>query len=480
MKFSVKTIKKTICAVVASFVAATAFGALTTSSTVSAEESVGQKYAIDAGDFTLKTDDSVNIDVSYKHGAYLYNKRDAEGNIRLRYKTLSYTQKIASDAFNGLIRGRSADIAYGYVPSDKNHWYVFGDGRVGTTAQSLYSENEYTDVLYDTTAHAFTVKVGDTTPAMARMFDSAEASVADSFSPKRIAWDANNMEGKITASLTDFSVSDEDGFYLGVAMSRTSDSTMEYSLEEKFYGYQNKTVTVKYLGEQREDFGLKVYGEDGKEIDAGVTKTEDGVFTFVMPGCNVKLVSSYKVNPDGVYGTYFNADTEDLYVLGETSYKVVNGNRSEISYTLFSDGMIRIADGELTSSATSTIANIKIGDSVYKKLLTYTVKFVVDGKTAESFTLSSGDYKVTPPASPSKDGYVFDGWKNGKGEAFDQTKTITSSTTYYASFVEAGGHTDPENTKGGCKSSLGLSVTAVPLAATALLLKTKRKGKNNL
>ena len=288
------------------------------------------------------------------------------------------------------------------------------------------------------------------------------------------------MEGKITASLTDFSVSDEDGFYLGVAMSRTSDSTMEYSLEEKFYGYQNKTVTVKYLGEQREDFELKVHGEDGKEIDAGVTKTEDGVFTFVMPGCNVKLVSSYKVNPDGVYGTYFNADTEDLYVLGETSYKVVSGNRSEISYTLFSDGRIRIADGELTSSATSTIANIKIGDSVYKKLLTYTVKFVVDGKTAESFTLSSGDYKVTPPASPSKDGYVFDGWKNGKGEAFDQTKTITSSTTYYASFVEAGGHTDPENTKGGCKSSLGLSVTAVPLAATALLLKTKRKGKNNL
>ena len=69
-------------AVVAVCAAATAaFGGINGYSAKAENAAENQKFALDTGAYTLKMDDSVTMDVSYAHGAYLYNKRDTSGNI---------------------------------------------------------------------------------------------------------------------------------------------------------------------------------------------------------------------------------------------------------------------------------------------------------------------------------------------------------------------------------------------------------------
>ena len=111
-------------------------------------------------------------------------------------------------------------------------------------------------------------------------------------------------------------------------------------------------------------------------------------------------------------------------------------------------------------------------------MLKYSVTFVVDGKTVKSETLSSGDYFATAPAAPTKDGYVFTGWRTSDGKAYEADKTITESTTFYAVFNEEGGHVNPTNeSKGGCGGRIAYSCFAIiPLAAMILGLKNKREG----
>lgn len=481
-------VKKMLCGAIAAFAAATALlCANGTVPRVKADADEAVKYAVSAGDYALKTDDAVCIDLNYEHGAYLYNKRATEGNITLRFKTVSFSTTLASSHFNGLTRGDFTNIAYAYAPFNSNYWYVFGSGVQGDGTQSLHSVGEYTNVLYDVTSHSFSVSVGGTTPTMAKMFSSADGATVDALGVTHIAWDSNNAEAIFSASLTDFAISDEDGFYLGVAAGRMSDARINYTLEEDFYAYAGKTVTVKYFGDDTAS-KLSVFGDDGKKADVDITDHGNGIYSFVMPAQSVRLEECSPVSADKVYGTYLNAESGNTFVLGESSYKTINGVKTDVSYTAYSDGTIKITENGSTTEATVTIANLKINGVTYKRLLKYSVNFVANGETVKSEILSSGDYKVTAPAAPVKEGYVFDGWKNGKGEAFDETKMITASVTYYASFKEAGGHIDPEPEEeitGGCNSSVNYSIfTLIPCAAlacvyaTVLLVKTKREGGN--
>lgn len=435
-----------------------------------------QKFALDTGAYTLKMDDSVTMDVSYAHGAYLYNKRDTSGNIRLKFKTVSYSSAVTSAVYNGLVRGSSKDIAYAYVPMAANHWYVFGDGR-NTVKGDIYSVDEYTDIIYDVTAHAFSVKIGEATPVMAKMFQSADASVTDAAGTGRIAWDANNAEAIIKATLTDFSITDADGYNLGVAMSRTQDARMTYTYEENFYGYAGKTVTVKYIGDGDGGSPL-VYGSDGTRLTIPVTSLGKGEYSFVMPDADVKLVMKRRIENSEIYGTYANAESGDYFVLGEQSYKSINGVKTNIDLAVYTGGIVDVIDGENTTEGEYTIGKLVVGNTVYKKLLKYSVAFVVDGKTVKSETLSSGDYFATAPENPTKDGYVFAGWRTSGGEAYEADKTITESTTFYAVFEEEGGHTDPKaESKSGCGGNIAYSCFAfIPLAAIIFGIKNKREG----
>ena len=464
-------------AVVAVCAAATAaFGGINGYSAKAEESAENQKFALDTGAYTLKMDDSVTMDVSYAHGAYLYNKRDTSGDIRLKFKTVSYSSAVTSANFNGLVRGSSKNIAYAYEPMKTNHWYVFGDGS-HTTKGDIYSVDEYTNIIYDVNAHAFSVKIGEKTPTMAKMFQSANAAVTDAAGTGRIAWDANNAEAIIKATLTDFSITDADGYNLGVAMGRMQDARMVYTYEENCYGYAGKTVTVKYIGDDDGGSPL-VYGSDGARLAIPVTSLGKGVYSFVMPKDDVKLVMKRRVENSGIYGTYLSAASGDYFVFGEQSYKSVNGVKTDINLAAYSGGIVEIIEGENTAEGSYTIGKLVLGDTVYKKLLKYSVTFVADGKTVKSETLSSGDYFATAPADPTKDGYVFAGWRTSDGKAYEADKTITESTTFYAVFNEEGGHVNPTNeSKGGCGGRIAYSCFAIiPLAAMILGLKNKREG----
>ena len=137
-----------------------------------------------------------------------------------------------------------------------------------------------------------------------------------------------------------------------------------------------------------------------------------------------------------------------------------------------------VIDGENITEGEYTIGKLVVSENVYKKLLKYSVAFVVDGKTVKSETLSSGDYFATAPANPTKDGYVFAGWRTSGGEAYEADKTITESTTFYAVFEEEGGHTDPKaESKSGCGGNIAHSCFAfIPLAAIIFGIKNKREG----
>ena len=473
-----KKLTSVLCGAVAAVCAAAtaAFGGINGYSAKADEAAENQKFTLDTGAYTLKMDDSVTMDVSYAHGTYLYNKRDTNGNIRLKFKTVSYSSAVTSGNFHGLVRGNSEDIAYAYVPMNVNHWYVFGNG-IAPTGGSLYSENEYTDISYDVTAHAFSVKIGETAPAMAKMFQTAEATVTDAAGTGRIAWDANNAEAIITATLTDFSITDADGYNLGVAMGRTQDARMSYTYEENIYGYAGKTVTVKYIGDGDGGSPL-VYGSDGTRLAIPVNSLGNGEYSFVMPNDDVSLVMKRRIENSEIYGTYLSAESGDYYVFGEQSYKSINGVKTDINLVAYTGGIVDVIVGENITEGLYTIGKLVLGDTVYKKLLKYSVTFIVDGKTVKSETLSSGDYVSTAPENPTKEGYVFAGWKTSDGKAYEADKTITESTTFYAVFNEDGGHVNPKaESKSGCGGNVAYSVFAlVPLAAIIFGIKNKREG----
>ena len=482
-----KKLTSGICgAVVAVFAAIiVAFGGINGYSAKAEGSAKNQKFALDTGDYTLKMDDSVTMDVSYAHGAtYLYNKRDTKGNIRLKFKTNSVSSTLANNIMYGLVRGKSEDLAYAYGDTANTYWYIFGNHISGSSGKTIYKADAYTDILYNVTTHAFGVSIdgSDVTGEMSKFTSSANADVVDSKGATKICWDSVNIDSNdpadtIAVSLTDFALTDAEGYDLGVAMGRMTYGKGEYSYNENVYGYAGKTVTVKYIGDG--DGGLPlVYGSDGARLSVPVDSLGNGEYSFVMPSDNVRLVMKRWIENSEIYGTYLSATSGNYFVFGEQSYQSINGVKTDIDIVAYTGGMVDVIEGENTAEGLYAIGKLVLGDTVYKKLLNYSVSFVVDGQTVKSETLSSGDYFATAPEDPKKDGYVFAGWRTSGGEAFEADKTITGSTTFYAVFNEEGGHVDPkEESKGGCGGHIAYAGFAIiPFAAVFFCLKIKREG----
>lgn len=483
-----KKLTSVLCGAVAAVCAAAtaAFGGISNYSAAKAENAAeNQKFALDTGAYTLKMDDSVTMDVSYAHGAtYLYNKRDTKGNIRLKFKTNSVSSTLANNIMYGLVRGKSKDLAYAYDDMANTYWYIFGNHISGSLGKTIYKAGAYTDILYNVTTHAFGVSIdgSDVTGEMSKFTGSANADVVDGKGATKICWDSVNIGNNdpadtIVVTLTDFALTDADGYNLGVAMGRMTYEKGEYSYEENIYGYAGKTVTVKYIGDGDGGSPL-VYGSDGTRLSVPVTSLGNGKYSFVMPNDDVSLVMKRRIENSEVYGTYYNGDSGDYYVFGDRSYKAISGVKTDITLVAYTGGMVDITSGEDITEGAYTIGKLVVGDTVYKKLLKYSVAFVVDGKTVKSETLSSGDYFATEPENPTKDGYVFAEWRTSGGEAYEADKTITESTTFYAVFEEEGGHTDPKaESKSGCGGNLAYSCFAfIPLAAIIFGIKNKREG----
>ena len=119
---------------------------------------------------------------------------------------------------------------------------------------------------------------------------------------------------------------------------------MTYTYEENFYGYAGKTVTVKYIGDGDGGSPL-VYGSDGTRLTIPVTSLGKGEYSFVMPDADVKLVMKRRIENSEIYGTYANAESGDYFVLGEQSYKSINGVKTNIDLAVYTGGIVDVIDG---------------------------------------------------------------------------------------------------------------------------------------
>ena len=478
-----KKFKSVICGAVAVVMAAAtaAFGGKPYS--VKAETAPEQKFAIESGDYTLKLDESVTETVSYTHTeSYLFNKRDTDGNIRLKFRTVSAKTTLAGADFYGLVRGKADDPAYAYADSKNGllYWYVYGSGNPGKGDVTIYEQGKITDVLYDVDSHAFTVIKGgaDQASQMAKFVSSKTAEETDRIGATKICWDAYNIAATVNAELEDFALTDADGYDLGVDLSPRAAVHAGRRLSTEYYGYAGKTVTVKNFDDANSI--PVVVGEDGSELDVAVTSVGNGEYTFVMPSCAVKIISYVELTDGSYYGTYYNAESGQGYVFGENSYKFAAGAKSDVSVKIYNVGVGFITENSEQTKCSFRYGKFIIGDAVYNKLLKYTVNFVVDGKSVKTVTVDGGEYTLENPAdiSTGKEGYTFLGWKTAKGETFEFGKTVNESITLYADYRSNEEHKDPQEEKSGCGSSVGAGLLILPMIAVSAFAGIKKRKGN--
>lgn len=103
--------------------------------------------------------------------------------------------------------------------------------------------------------------------------------------------------------------------------------------------------------------------------------------------------------------------------------------------------MLRFAGWFLDDALTTAFdfdAAIVANTAAYAKytINSYTVTFA-DGSEEPATAIVNYGAKVTAPDEPTKNGYIFRGWKNANGEAFDFDETIITADTELTADWEA-------------------------------------------
>ena len=126
----------------------------------------------------------------------------------------------------------------------------------------------------------------------------------------------------------------------------------------------------------------------------------------------------------------FDGSVYNIQVVNKNSLLTV-ATPPSTAYVIFNGWTV---DGEPIDLATYRItANTKIVADVTHK---YEVNFMVEGANHNSQIVLK-DSKVTPPAAPTKNGYVFEGWTiDGNTVVNLTTYTVTQNVTFTAKFTK--------------------------------------------
>ena len=374
--------------------------------------------------------DNVSYLVQYdiRTNGYIANKRLTDGDITMQYYT------VASDLVNGSLFGwgRMKDLSdYAY---SGNTWFTLNLAPhwVGYTATLHYSTEE----------HAFSLYYDGSTEPQAQHWVQHSAGTGgsneamDAAGAQRIGFAWN--QGEYSATLRNFKMMDADGWDLGLDLSASAVDA-SYSTMQR-WAETGKTVTLK-SEDGRSIQSLAFVDDLGAEVEVAVTANADGSCSFTMPGENVTVKEvGYAVDESELYGSWYNAETNGFIVLGENeSYLLVSGAKTNITgITADTIGNVVFATAEASVNASYTSAAITYNGKTYAKLGSYTVTFDLDGGTGESaaVTVNSGDYTITAPADPAKQGYTFAGWKTSEGETFDFDKPVTADVTLKAQWTK--------------------------------------------
>lgn len=214
---------------------------------------------------------------------------------------------------------------------------------------------------------------------------------------------------------------------------------------------EKKNFTVKFIVDGRNyDSQVVVEGEsismpkDPSKIDynfVGWSKTNGGEVTEVVmkPTANATYYAVFeeikKFNVTFyVNGVLFKKVT---VVDGDTAFAPANPSVDGYTFkgwSMTEGGSVVIVGSVEITKDTSFYAVLE--EKVVEKP-TYTVTFVVDGRTYDSQSVEDGK-KATEPDEPAKDGFTFVGWSRTNGGAVVNVSDITikTRTTFYAVFEE--------------------------------------------
>ncbi len=139
-------------------------------------------------------------------------------------------------------------------------------------------------------------------------------------------------------------------------------------------------------------------------------------------------------NGEKVVATFeFNGAVYNIQIL-QKGGKVLFPTPDSTSYIIFNYWETESGEKVQDTSSYTISENIKFVANITQK---FDVKFSVDGIVRESQIVEKGHKPISPSETPSKAGYVFDGWTLNGVDIVDVTQqSITQNTTFIAKFTQ--------------------------------------------
>ena len=188
-------------------------------------------------------------------------------------------------------------------------------------------------------------------------------------------------------------------------------------------------------------------------------------------------------DPSAIYGTYYFAEKDLKIVLKEEGVaQIISGaDVSETKYHyLVSDQLVFDRDKDSVLDFDPLHRSFVYEGGRYTLLGKYFVYFYVNDILISRVTVESGDYKITAPAEPERQGYVFKGWQTSDGQSFDPSATVTQSVSVHAVWEKVGADADKAENDAGSAAvwvALGVTLAAVVAFGGGMLFLVKSKLK---
>ena len=244
----------------------------------------------------------------------------------------------------------------------------------------------------------------------------------------------SKTEGGREVKVTQYSVTENTSFYA--------------VFEEKKEDEKTFVVTFVVDGETYDEAEVV----EGQKASAPITPRKDG-YEFKgwsrTAGGSVSSVSSVTVNSDITFYAVFekiehtvtfvvDGNTHDTQTVGDKETAILPDAPEKEGFTF--KGWAERDGGNVVTVTNITITSNKTFYAVFEKKEAekkyFVIKFVVDGKTYDSFEVLEGE-EIEHPEEPTKENHEFLGWALTEGGSVTSVSDkATKDETYYAVFKE--------------------------------------------
>lgn len=317
------------------------------------------------------------------------------------------------------------DVYYNFEVKDAQDLRIFN--RDITDSKVVYMEYEVSDVKDLTTLTGFSL-YNNTTNIV-----------------KAFEYFTTYQEGEKSAMLVEgakyyicFAKRDDK---LEIYVQRTMNGVSEFIKMQDMYGEYNKdynyfvlafgseyghTVSCKFKN-------FRCYDANGKDLGVQLGRDHASMFKVDQMG----MVD----DSEEFEAVYYCKEKPELgmIALGKnfSGYQEVNGEKTNITYRVFSNGR-DVAALHISFPSGKEIYDyryLQIIDgekNIYTRLRDVKATFVVDKTTKVEEVTAKNGYRIQKPQDPTKEGDTFVGWYLGNGKEFDFNSIITESITLYA------------------------------------------------